>query len=108
MANFEVLILDEPCAGLDPVARAKFLVWLKELLSLAQGPSIVLVTHHVEEIVEPLTHVLLLKSGQVLFQGQKAMGMTETWLSRVYDAELELLNQDERYELKLKAVSESF
>lgn len=104
MAKFEVLILDEPCAGLDPVARAKFLIWLNELLQVNHGPSIVLVTHHVEEIVPPFSHVLLLKQGRVFRQGLKNEMMKTEWLSEVYSADLELRGATDNYELVLKSV----
>ncbi len=49
MARPELLILDEPCAGLDPVAREQFLQFLERLSHDAESPSLVLVTHHVED-----------------------------------------------------------
>ncbi|MGZ0654605.1 ABC transporter ATP-binding protein [Coraliomargarita sp. W4R53] len=67
----ELLILDEPCAGLDPVARERFLESLQKLACLKKGPGIVLVTHHVEEIIPEITHVLLLKKGKVFAAGPK-------------------------------------
>ncbi|WPJ96514.1 ATP-binding cassette domain-containing protein [Coraliomargarita algicola] len=66
-----LLILDEPCAGLDPVARERFLKSLQKLARLKKGPAIVLVTHHVEEIIPEITHVLLLKKGKVFAAGPK-------------------------------------
>ncbi|MDQ8192850.1 ATP-binding cassette domain-containing protein [Coraliomargarita sp. SDUM461004] len=67
----QLLILDEPCAGLDPVARERFLVSLTKLTRLKKSPAIVLVTHHVEEIIPQITHVLLLKKGKVFAAGPK-------------------------------------
>src|SRR3989442_7053453 len=65
MAKPELLILDEPCAGLDPVAREHFLLFLGRLALRPPGgaPALVLVTHHVEEIMHCFSHVLVLKSG---------------------------------------------
>ncbi len=60
MAKFRVLILDEPCAGLDPVARERFLHWLQNISDRPGAPSLVMVTHHVEEILPCMTHVLIL------------------------------------------------
>lgn len=67
----QLLILDEPCAGLDPIARERFLKSLQRLARLKRGPAVVLVTHHVEEIFPEITHVLLLKKGKVLAAGRK-------------------------------------
>jgi iron complex transport system ATP-binding protein len=66
----KILILDEPCIGLDPSARQRF---LKDLAALAQSdtaPTIILVTHHIEEIDPWLQNVMLLKDGKSLAQGQ--------------------------------------
>src|SRR2546430_16605157 len=62
MARPPVLILDEPCAGLDPVAREHFLQFLDRLGRKRSAPTVVLVTHHVEEIMPVFSHVLLLRS----------------------------------------------
>ena len=67
-----MLFLDEPCAGLDPVAREDFLGFLQKLARKAQAPTLVLVTHHVEEIAPIFTHVLLLSGGKVLACGAQA------------------------------------
>jgi iron complex transport system ATP-binding protein len=71
MARPRLLILDEPCAGMDPVARAKFLRRVEGIARERSGPSLVLVTHHVEEITPAFTHVLLLKAGRVLAAGPR-------------------------------------
>src|SRR5471032_574503 len=74
MAKPRVLILDEPCAGLDPAAREHFLQFIQRLgaQSRSRGtPTLVLVTHHVEEIMPVFTHLLLLKDGRVLASGEK-------------------------------------
>lgn len=69
MARPRMLILDEPCAGLDPVARASFLDFLRGLARHRRAPALVLVTHHVEEIGPEFTHALLLRGGRALAQG---------------------------------------
>ncbi len=72
MARPRVLILDEPCAGLDPAAREHFLQFLQRLGKKRNAPTLVLVTHHVEEIMPVFSHVLILKSGRVLAAGEKS------------------------------------
>ena len=102
MARYKVLILDEPCAGLDPVAREKFLRWLQELSARKNAPTLVMVTHHVEEILPCMTHVLLLKSGTVHAAGAKHEMLTSQALSEVYGADLKLSRRGDRYRLELR------
>ncbi|GIT78082.1 MAG: hypothetical protein Ct9H300mP32_4640 [Verrucomicrobiota bacterium] len=71
MAKPEVLLLDEPCAGLDP-APVKIFYSLSMSWPTSQRPTLVLVTHHVEEITPVYSHVLLLRDGLVLACGCKS------------------------------------
>ena len=63
-----MLLLDEPCAGLDPVAREKFLEFVERLAATPSksGVTLVWITHHVEEITPSFSHALVLKDGRVL------------------------------------------
>lgn len=81
----QVLILDEPCAGLDPAARHRFLQDVAHLAQLPTAPSIVLVTHHIEEIGDWVNRVLLLKSGQVLTDGSPETVLTSETITCVFD-----------------------
>lgn len=90
MAQPRVLILDEPCAGLDPAAREQFLEFLQRLGVQKKSPTLVLVTHHVEEIVPALSHVLILKNGAVLATGKKKKVMTSANLSRAFGLKMKL------------------
>ena len=101
MAKFRVLILDEPCAGLDPVAREHFLVWLQELCTRKDAPSLVMVTHHVEEILPSMSHVLVLKGGRVLASGRKEDVLSSAVLSDAYGAKVSLRRRGERYQLSV-------
>lgn len=101
MAKFKVLILDEPCAGLDPVARDMFLRWLQSLGSRPDAPALVMVTHHVEEILPCITHVLMLKDGAVLAAGEKVKTLTSKRLGAVYGAPVKLSCRSGRYRLDL-------
>jgi iron complex transport system ATP-binding protein len=102
MARFEVLILDEPCAGLDPVARERFLYWLGQLMALKDAPSLVMVTHHVEEILPAMGHVLMLAKGKTLASGLKSEILTSKNLSKAYGAAVELTLTGDRYALRVK------
>ncbi len=101
MANFAILILDEPCAGLDPVAREHFLQWLQKIATDPSAPSLVLVTHHVEEILPCFTHVLLLKAGEVLAKGPKAGTLNSQILTEAYGAEVRINSNEKRYTLEI-------
>ena len=70
-----ILILDEPCAGLDPIAREKFLDDISKLARKKRGPALVLVTHHIEEILPEFTHVLALRDGRIAYSGAKSEGL---------------------------------
>src|SRR5436190_4787269 len=71
MARPRALILDEACAGLDPVAREKFLRFVEQLARrrASESPASLLVTHHVEEITPAFSHALLLRRRQVIYAG---------------------------------------
>lgn len=101
MAQFQVLILDEPCAGLDPVARETFLAWMAEIATWPESPSLIMVTHHVEEILPCLTHVLMLKAGRIHAVGEKARMLTSANLSAIYGAEVKLTQRHQRYALSV-------
>jgi iron complex transport system ATP-binding protein len=71
MGGPELLVLDEPCVGLDPLAREQVLATVEDLTRAPAGPTLILVTHHVEEIVPGITHVLGLRDGCVRCAGLK-------------------------------------
>lgn len=76
------LLLDEPCAGLDMASRRHF---LERLRTLAQaGTTLLLVTHHVEEILPEIDRVLLLRQGRVLRDGDKASTLTDAALGAAF------------------------
>ncbi len=101
MARPRLLILDEPCAGLDPVAREKFLRFLARLGRRrdANAPALVLVTHHVEEIVPVFTHALLLRRGRVVAAGPCRGTLTSASVSRTFGAPMQLWRARGRYRL---------
>jgi iron complex transport system ATP-binding protein len=101
MARCQLLILDEPCAGLDPVAREDFLHFLQTLGQKPNSPTLVLVTHHVEEITPTFTHVLLLSDGQVSAAGPLSKALNSQQLSRAFGRPLRLSRRGGRYSLDL-------
>jgi iron complex transport system ATP-binding protein len=105
MAKPPLLILDEPCAGLDPVAREHFLQFLEKLGRRKAAPTLILVTHHVEEVMPVFSHVLLLKNGCVLTQGRKIDVLTSALLSRAFGAPVHLRSKNSRYATSITPVS---
>ncbi len=101
MAKPSVLILDEPCAGLDPVARERFLDFMERLISSKTAPALLFVTHHVEEILPSLTHALLLAAGRVCAFGKKDSVLTAKNLSETFGAKIGLRKTGERYAMKV-------
>jgi len=103
MAKPELLILDEPCAGLDPVAREHFLQFVQRLAHTTDGPTLVLVTHHVEEIMPAFSHVLVLRRGEVLASGLKSKVLTSGTLSHAFNARINLRRKQSRYSMTVSA-----
>lgn len=102
MARPRLLILDEPCAGLDPVARENFLQFLEKIAQRrgTARPALVLVTHHVEEIMPAFTHTLMLKSGRVYAAGERKKLLTSKNLSALFGAPLKLARRGPRLTLR--------
>jgi len=99
MANPRLFILDEPCAGLDPVAREHFLGFLERLGRSKASPTLVLVTHHIEEIMPAFSHALLLRNGRALAQGKKDDVLTSKLLSRAFDTQIQVRKKSARYSM---------
>jgi iron complex transport system ATP-binding protein len=101
MAHPQVLILDEPCAGLDPAAREHFLQFLQRLGRQKNSPTLILVTHHVEEIMPVFSHVLILKEGRVLASGKKSPTLSPKILSQTFGAAVKLHAKAGRYTMNV-------
>jgi iron complex transport system ATP-binding protein len=108
MARLRILFLDEPAAGLDPVAREDFLRFLNVLAKGPHAPTLVLVTHHVEEIIPLFTHVLLLRDGKTLAAGHKKQVLTSAHLSAAFAAPVALHQSRSRYRLDVGRHAGSF
>jgi iron complex transport system ATP-binding protein len=102
MADPHLLILDEPCAGLDPVAREHFLQFLQRLAKSRNAPSMILVTHHVEEIMPAFSHVIVLKRGRVIASGTRGEILTSKNLSSAFGAPVRLTFRSGRYSLAVR------
>lgn len=97
MTDPELLLLDEPGAGLDLGGREDLVLSLKVLAEEPRSPVIALVTHHVEEIPSGFTHVLMLRKGRIVAAGELATTLTAENLSATYDMKLTLTHEDGRF-----------
>jgi iron complex transport system ATP-binding protein len=97
MTDPEMLLLDEPAAGLDLGGREDLVARLASIAADPDAPTTVLVTHHVEEIPVGFTHALLLRGGQVVAAGPLHESMTEQSLSDTFGIGLRLNYRDGRF-----------
>jgi iron complex transport system ATP-binding protein len=100
MAKPAILILDEPCEGLDPVARERFLADLRKLAKRKNAPGLVLVTHHIEEIIPEFTHILALREGRIIYAGPTSGGLNGPTLKKIFAAPLSVWKSGSRYYLR--------
>jgi iron complex transport system ATP-binding protein len=105
MCDPELLILDEPAAGLDVGGREDLVARLARFADDADSPSLVLVTHHVEEIPPNFTHALLLKSGQVSAQGALTEVISSATMSQAFGIPLDVEYGDQRWHAQGKLPS---
>ncbi|MEE1930651.1 ABC transporter ATP-binding protein [Streptomyces sp. TRM 70351] len=97
MADPELLLLDEPAAGLDLGGREDLVRRLGRLARDPYAPSMIMVTHHVEEIPPGFTHVLMIRQGKVLTAGPLETEMTSANLSRCFGLPLVVERVGERW-----------
>ncbi|MDQ7028522.1 MAG: ATP-binding cassette domain-containing protein [Ardenticatenia bacterium] len=93
--NPDVLILDEPTNGLDVAARFAFLELVRGVM--AEGKTVLLVTHRLEEVMPEIERVVLLKGGRLLAEGPKDHLLTDRWLSRLYGVPLAVVQANGHY-----------
>ncbi len=84
MTDPELLLLDEPASGLDLAGRESLLTTLSDLFTDPDAPATVLVTHHVEEIPEGITHCLLLADADIVAAGPIREVLTDEYLSKTF------------------------
>lgn len=97
MTDPEVVVLDEPAAGLDVGAREDLIESLEALASDQYAPSLVMVSHHLEEIAPGFTHALLLSKGRVIASGPIVETLTSQNLSLAFGQRLEVTHEDGRF-----------
>ena len=84
MANPSLLVLDEPCTGLDPKARENVLSFISKICR-KKKTTLIYVTHHLDEIVKEIPKVLMIKNGKVYFQGKKGDALKKERIKRLFE-----------------------
>jgi iron complex transport system ATP-binding protein len=97
MTDPELLLLDEPSAGLDLGSREEIMQMLGYFASNTSAPAMVMVTHHVEEIPRGFTHALLLSGGTVLSSGPISDVLTSANLTKAFGVSVDLHVNEGRY-----------
>jgi iron complex transport system ATP-binding protein len=103
MTDPELLLLDEPAAGLDLGGREDLVSTLSVLAMHEASPATVLVSHHVEEIPPGFTHALLLRRGRVVAAGPLERVLTEEIVSATFGMPLQLVHEDGRWSARRRA-----
>lgn len=92
--NPKALLLDEPTAGLDIKAQINFIDLIKKLTSKL---TIIIITHHIEEIFDEITHVALIANNEIFKQGKKEEILTSAHISKVFDLDVTISKTKQSY-----------
>lgn len=87
----QALLLDEPSTGLDLIAREQLIATMRELAR--QGITLVLVTHHIEEIIPEIERVVMLRGGKILADGPRAALLRDAPLSELFGGPIRVVDQ---------------
>ena len=97
----ELLILDEPTAGMDITGREQVLATVERILAQPNPPTVLMITHHVEEMSPRTRHVMLFKDGQVVASGAPDAVITAGTLSSLYDCPVFVRKEHGRFWLQV-------
>ncbi len=97
VAEAGLLLLDEPTAGLDMGARAACVGVLDRLLNRPQHPTVLIISHHLDELPRRVDRVVLLKQGTVFAAGPADQVLTSDRLGKLFDCRIEVLKSNGRY-----------
>jgi iron complex transport system ATP-binding protein len=97
VSDAKILLLDEPTVGLDIGSRAACIGVLDRLLERRDPPTVVIVSHHLDELPRAVGQVVLLKAGRVVNQGPPDALLTSASLSELFDCRVEVFKNDGRF-----------
>lgn len=97
-----LLILDEPCLGLDPAARYRLLHDLESMTNGPTAPTLVFVTHHIEEIGPWIRAATIMKNGSIVASGAPADVLTSAMLGSAFSAPCRVERIDGAYRLQIR------
>lgn len=92
-----ILIFDEPTNGLDVKATFQLLQMMSDLAE--EGKTLLLVTHHVQEIIPEITRTLLLKEGRIIADGNKHTLLTSKNLTHLYDTPVKVVESEQQWQI---------
>ena len=101
MCSPRLLILDEPCIGLDIFAQENFLSLIEKICNIESSPTLIYVSHHIEEITSSFKRLLLLKDGEIHSSGEKKELLTDDNLMKLYGKPVEIEWRNKRPILKI-------
>lgn len=102
MTRPDLLVLDEPAAGLDLGARERLVARIQAIAASPEVSGMVLVTHHVEEIPAGFTHALLLRAGETVAQGPIEETLRSSTVSDAFGVDVALTSDDGRYAARVR------
>ena len=103
IAKPDLLIFDEPCTGLDILSREQVLSMIQRIASQQKGPTLIYVTHHIEEILPCFSHTLMLKDGKVFCKGKTDQLLTPQQLSDFFQVSISVQQIGQRQWIALNA-----
>ncbi|SDM92798.1 ABC transporter ATP-binding protein [Sediminibacillus halophilus] len=103
MPDPEILILDEPCNGLDVFAKEQLLTTIQRMAVQKGGPTLLYVTHQLEEVIPAITHALLINHGKIVAAGEKEKTLTDSLMTETFQVPVEIEWRASRPWLKIKS-----
>jgi iron complex transport system ATP-binding protein len=97
ISNPELIIFDEPTVGLDIGSRAEIVSQMDRILEAENNPTLIVVSHHLDELPGKIDNIMLLKDGRIFDKGSPDKMITSRKLSAVYECPVEVVKNGGRY-----------